>query len=137
MWLSIFVALGWSGIVALAVVLVIALWNSGMLMVTRMPSRSQMGLMLFMIMVFDLARSFFGEGYLWCIATSTLPLALIAVEKRNLWTTAPATVPLSGFFAGISLNWFTRDDEFRLWRRLALAALMGLAAIRIGLVMAG
>ncbi len=132
MWLSILVRLGWTGTIALATVLMIALWNSFALMLKHDSSRSQMGLLLFMVMVWDVGRTFTSEGYLWFTAASTLPLAMIAVEKHNLWAENPVTMPRLPILHGVSLNFFTRNDRFWLLRRLALYGILGYIAYQVG-----
>jgi len=136
MWAQMLTFTGWSGVVTLALLLVVFAWNGFVLTLSRNPEKSQMGLLLFLVIIWQVGRSFFGSSYLWLVATATFPLALIVVEKRDLWAVNPVTVPRIPFWRGINLNWFTRDDEFKLWRRLALAALVGYAAIRMGVMVA-
>ena len=136
MWMQMLLVTGWSGVVALVLLLVVFAWNGFVLMLSRNPKKSQMGLLAFVVIIWRVVRSSASSGYLDFVATATFALSLIVVEKRDLWAVNPVTVPRIPFWRGISLNWFTRDDEFKLWRRLALAALVSYIAIRIGLRMA-
>ena len=124
--------LGWSGVAVMGLILATFTGNSLGLVLEKNQIRSRMGLLLFLGLVYDIASMVTTGRYLGGSTGSTIFLALIAVEARDLWAVNPVTVPIRSQLSGINLNGFTRDDEFRLWRRFALAGLVGFIAIRLG-----
>lgn len=137
MWLSFFLILGWIGIVGLAVILITAFWSSLKLARNQDLTISQIGLLLAMIMVWDIGRTFTSEGFLWFIAMGTLPLAMITVEMRALWSNAPVTVALPKLsFSLYEDNWLGRHDRYFIVRRLLFFALMAFIAYSVGMLIA-
>ena len=127
MWTVILLVMGWIGITAFGILFAIfglrAFW---IMLDAHNEMRARFGAIFFMVISWDVIRVFASAEYLQLQQTSSaLGFALIAIEARRLWAENPKTISGLPMFRGISLNWFTRDDEYWWLRRATLAGLVG------------
>jgi hypothetical protein len=136
MWSSVLLYFGWAGVVVFGALLALGLAQSGTLIIRGTMRESDFALFLLYLFVQMAVVTMTGEGFAAQAAVGAMPFALLTVLRRNAWVVKPVTLPIDRFFSGISLRWFTQDDEYRFPRLAALAVMMAIVEILIiGLLM--
>jgi hypothetical protein len=127
LWTTLLLTLGYPGVILFGLLLVVFGIRAFFLMLDwRDAARARFGTILFMILAWDSIQVFATSGYVQLQQTSSaLCFALVLVEARRLWAVNPLTRPRLPLLQGITLDWFSRDDEYWLYRRAALAVLLG------------
>jgi len=94
MWSSVVVYTGFGGLVLLAAILVFGIVKSGRLALDRKPERAAIGLLVLLLLLWEVGRAFASEGYLWFHANALLSFAVLAVESRQMWLCKPTMAAL-------------------------------------------
>jgi hypothetical protein len=85
-WFQIVAFTGLSGAILLALYLLVQLAGAFQAAMNwRDPKRARMGMFLLMCIVHDIARSTASESYFWIVTLTTIPLAMLMVERRDAW----------------------------------------------------
>jgi hypothetical protein len=131
LWTLVMLPLGWSGIVAMVGYFGIFTILSAKGIFHPDINRSRLALVMFLVMLWDIFRSPVSSDQMYVYPVGFAAIAaLIVVEFRNLWVERIVEHARLRLLAGVSLNWFARDDQYWLIRRVALALVVGLLVIQ-------
>jgi hypothetical protein len=131
LWAVILYHMGWSGLVAVGLILLTFLLSASQAVWTgRNQDQSWLPMVLFMVLVWEVARSFVSsEAMTYYQVGATLFLGGIMVEKRSLWVENPITEPGLPMLEPFRQDWFIRRDRYTWLRRMLLVLILTSIAV--------
>jgi hypothetical protein len=137
MWFELLLITGWSGVIGLAVLLLFNALNAAGMSFRNATSSRLIGLTALIFIVWTFGRSFASEGFFTLAFAGTLPIALLLVEKQNVWAVDTATESRILFFSVVNWHQILGEGPYRAWRVVTFYLIIAYIAYLVAMKLIG